>query len=262
MTQLEVIERLPVGIPRPAPLLFIHGAWHGAWCWEENFLPYFVRQGYRCYALSLRGHGTSEGKVRWASWKDYLSDIHEVARTLDLPPVLIGHSMGGYLAQKYLEFFPVTAAVLLASIPAHGILPYVARFALRHPGALLQALVTLNPYHLVGTLELAHEGLFSQDMPTEQVKKYWEKLTHESFRMVWDTSLLALPKPKRVLRTPVMVIAAEEDRLFHVGEEKATARAYHAELHVIPAMAHDVMLEKHWQEAADLTLNWLHKNHF
>ncbi len=257
---LEIIEQQPEGLVRPAPLLFVHGAWHGAWCWQEHFLPYFVRNGYRCCAVSLRGHGGSDGRVRWASWKDYLMDIHEAASRLDLSPVLIGHSMGGYLVQKYLEYFPATAAVLLASIPSHGILPYLVRFAVRHPGIFLKTALTLTPYHLVGTPELAHEGLFSPEMPVEQVRKYWEKLTHESFRMVLDSSMLALPKPKRIVKTPVLVIAAEDDQLFHVNEEKATARNYRAELHVIPAMAHDVMLEKEWQQAADLTLNWLHKN--
>jgi pimeloyl-ACP methyl ester carboxylesterase len=37
------------------PMLFVHGMSHAAWCWEEEFIPYFTALGYDCYALSLRG---------------------------------------------------------------------------------------------------------------------------------------------------------------------------------------------------------------
>ena len=36
-------------------IVFAHGAYQGAWCWKEFFMPYFSRIGYDCYALSLRG---------------------------------------------------------------------------------------------------------------------------------------------------------------------------------------------------------------
>eukprot|EP00955_Chlamydomonas_euryale_P040753 351801-Chlamydomonas_euryale.AAC.16 len=41
------------------PLLFLHGSYHGAWCWQENFLPFFADVGYNAYALSFRGQGES-----------------------------------------------------------------------------------------------------------------------------------------------------------------------------------------------------------
>ena len=43
------------------PVLFVHGAWHGAWCGDEHFLDFFADKGYRAVALSLRGHGAGRG---------------------------------------------------------------------------------------------------------------------------------------------------------------------------------------------------------
>ena len=63
--RLEIIARAPAAEPRPTPLLFVHGAWHGAWCWDEHFLGYCARRGYAAVALSLRGHGGSGGRGRW-----------------------------------------------------------------------------------------------------------------------------------------------------------------------------------------------------
>ena len=60
---LEVLCRMPAGEARPTPLLFVHGAYTAAWCWDENFLPWFAEQGYAAYAVSLSGHGASRGRA-------------------------------------------------------------------------------------------------------------------------------------------------------------------------------------------------------
>ena len=57
---LEVIDKGSATDSHPVPLLFVHGAWHAAWCWDENFLGFFADKGYRAVALSLRNHGSSD----------------------------------------------------------------------------------------------------------------------------------------------------------------------------------------------------------
>src|SRR6516165_8673357 len=48
----DVIDRGPSRAQK-APLLFVHGAWHGAWCWDEHFLDYFAAKGYRSPAVNV-----------------------------------------------------------------------------------------------------------------------------------------------------------------------------------------------------------------
>ena len=55
----EVIEKGRSSEAHPTPLLFVHGAAHAAWCWDEYFLDFFADRGYRAVALSLHGHGAS-----------------------------------------------------------------------------------------------------------------------------------------------------------------------------------------------------------
>jgi pimeloyl-ACP methyl ester carboxylesterase len=57
---LEVIDKGSGSEAHPAPLLFVHGGWHGAWCWDEHFLRFFADKGYQALAVSLRGHGNSQ----------------------------------------------------------------------------------------------------------------------------------------------------------------------------------------------------------
>jgi len=256
--QLETVTREPKGSPRPTPVLFIHGAFHGAWCWTENFLPYFAEHGYTSHALSLRGHGDSEGRERLRRTRiaDYVADVEQVIGGLPQTPILVGHSMGGLIIQKYLEKHPAPAGVLLASVPVRGLLKTIARIALRHPLAFLKANVTLSLYPIIGTPRLAGEAFFSLDMPAERRDSYFGRMQDESYFAFLDMLALNLPSPKK-MDVPLLVLGAESDFFFSPSEVEATARAYKTQAECFPNMAHDMMLEAGWQSVADCILRWL-----
>ncbi|MBK8900139.1 MAG: alpha/beta fold hydrolase [Anaerolineaceae bacterium] len=254
---LELIVRQPTSPTKRTPLLFIHGAWHGAWCWDEHFLTFFAESGYATYAPSLRGHGKSPGKekVRWSSANDYLADVAETAAKLPRPPVIIGHSMGGYLVQKFLETVSLPAAILLASVPPRGVIGTTLRIIRRFPGQFAKVNLKLSLYPLVETAALTRYQFFSSNMPHVQVQRYFELLDDESYRTFLDMLLLNLPKPSRV-RTPMLVLGGRHDTIFTVKEVEATAQAYHTEPHFFP-MAHDMMLEAGWEQVAEKMAAWL-----
>jgi len=256
--QLEIITQQPENKSHPTPILFVHGAWHAAWCWE-NFLPYFARRGYVSHAVSLRGHGNSDGreKIRWHSAsRGYVDDIAQVAKTLPSPPVIVGHSMGGYVVQKYLETHSAAAGVLLASIPVSGISGFGRRYFLEHPWQFIKAHLLLNPWNLVETPDLMKDAFFSSNVPPEEIERHFARLQPESFRMELEALFLELPRPGKV-NTPLLVLAAENDRVFSVAEQCATASCYRTEAEIFPHMAHDMMLERNWQKVADRILDWL-----
>jgi pimeloyl-ACP methyl ester carboxylesterase len=91
---LEVIDKRSATDSHPVPLLFVHGTWHAAWCWDEHFLE--ADKGCRAGALSLRGHGASSlfQPLKSCSIADYVGDVHAVVGKLGSPPVLIGHFGG------------------------------------------------------------------------------------------------------------------------------------------------------------------------
>lgn len=259
--KLEVISKHPLEKTHTTPLLFVHGAWHGAWCWD-NFLPYFANQGYEVYALSLRGHGNSEGRagIRWYSTGNYVADLAQVATSLSPFPVLIGHSMGGYIVQKYLETYSAPAAVLLATIPTVGIFGMLLRMLRRHPASTLRALLMMNPWYFVSTPALAKDYLFSDDYPDAKFLQYYPYIQSESFRMALEAAMFNLPRPRKI-KTPLLVLGAKNDRVFSVAEQQKTARAYKTEAILYPHMAHDMMLEQGWRSVADQILSWLNSKH-
>src|SRR5574341_879753 len=255
---LEVISRQPASSPRPTPLLFVHGAWHGAWCWAEHFLDYFARHGYTTHALSLRGHGASPGGdgLRWTGLSDYVADVAQVASQLPATPVVIGHSMGGAVVQKYLETHLAPAAVLLASVPPAGVLATTLRIARRHPLEFAKTNLLLSLYPLVGTPELAREAFFSPSLPDDKLRGYFAQLQDESYRAFLDMMVFSLPKPKRVT-APLLVIGGANDMIFYPYEIEATAKAYRTQAAIFPDMTHDLMLGTGWQPVADRIIAWL-----
>ncbi len=256
--QIEVVTQEPDSTPRPTPLLFVHGMWHAAWCLAEHFMPYFAQHGYTSYALSLRGHGNSEGRerLRWTSLAEYIADVAQAVSQIEKPPVLVGHSMGGMIVQKYLESHQVPAAVLMGSIPPNGLLGATLRFIRRHPLLFLKANLTMSLIHVVGTPALVREGLFSADLPQEKVESYAARLQDESYRAYVDAMVLNLPRPKRV-ETPMLVLGASDDAFFSPAAVERTGRAYRTQAEIFSGMAHNMMLESGWQAVAERILGWL-----
>ena len=256
--KLEIISKQPTEHAHPTPLLFVHGMVHTAWCWDRYFLDYFARHGYASYAVNLRGHGKSDGRerLRWTRIADFVEDVENAVRRLPGPPVLIGHSMGGFVVQKYLEDHTAAAAVLLSSPSHYGLLPTALRIARRHPLVFARTNVTLSLLPVIAAPELVREAFFSPDLPDERLTEYWKQMQDESYRAFLDMVALDLPRPRKV-KTRLLVLGAARDNMLSAGEIRATARAYGAPCDIIADVAHDSMLEQRWQAVADRILGWL-----
>ena len=101
------------GVERGRALLFLHGVGGGAWSWLPQRAA-FART-HRVYTWEARGHGAA-ARVADAGFADYLQDARE-ALTLaahDGRPVIVGHSMGGFIATILAaDGGPLTALALI-----------------------------------------------------------------------------------------------------------------------------------------------------
>lgn len=258
--RLEIISRLPLAASRRVPLVFVHGSNSAAWVWEEHFLPYFARHGYPAHAVSLSGHGGSEGfnRLQMLTLQDYVDDLAEVVDTLDRPPVVIGHSMGGMVIQKYLEQSDgLNGAVLMASVPPQGLWLTSWTMALRNPILFQQLCLvqSIGPLHPMAH-EVIRRVLFSKDMPAAWVHRFFHRWQPESQRVVLD--LLGLDLPRRTERqTPLLVMGGAEDLMVPVSVVHQTAAWYGRTAAILPGLAHATMLDTRWESAAEHLLSWL-----
>lgn len=254
---LEVLSYEPRGPRAAAPLLFVHGAFTAAWCWTEHFLPFFAERGFAAHAVSLRGHGTSDGRAQldWHSINDYVDDIAETVAGLDAMPVLVGHSMGGLVVQKYLERARVPAAVLMASVPPQGLLSASLQFAMQTPDLLRD----MNGVFAGGkaSVENLRQVLFSQPIGIDALQRYHRMMQPESQRALWDMAFFDLPQRWRMSVPPLLVLGAELDALIPARFAEATANYYGTQAEIFPGMGHGMMLEAGWEKVARRIADWV-----
>ncbi|MFO7959495.1 MAG: alpha/beta fold hydrolase [Nitriliruptoraceae bacterium] len=245
---IEALPEHPVG-GRP-PLLFVHGAWHGAWAWQEHWLPAAAAAGWHGVAVSLRGHGTSERPTHFdrTTLRHYEHDVLQAITTLPAPPVLIGHSMGGVVVQRVLERYRAApAGVLLASLPPdHGL--HVVPSLLRHdPSMLLQGLAGRPVTPRPGTL-------FGPSTAPADESRLLARLGPES----WLASQqVVLPRRPPDVRTPLLVVGGEHDLFAPPHAVARTARHYGTRAHLFRGMGHELPLEPGWDAVLDHVLTWI-----
>ena len=254
---LEVIDKGSVSDAHPVPLLFVHGGWHSASCWA-NFVDFFADAGYRAVAVSLRGHGGSPTAKRFhaCSIADYVDDVRAVADSLGGRPVLIAHSLGGFVVQRYLENHDAPAAVLVASVPPQGVLGLAMRIWSRHPWVSMRSLPVGNLTGFIGTVPLVREHLFSAHTPDEIVESSAATVQSEPFRASLIDPMVRRVRTGRVT-TPVLVLGAADDGLVTNAEVRATARAYGTDAEFFADMGHNMMLEPEWAVVAERIAAWL-----
>lgn len=239
--RLETIERGTVDRDRLS-LVFVHGYWQAAWTWDVAVMPALAERGHHCVALSLRGHGSSDGRVRGASIGDYVTDLRAVVDAFDEPPVVVGHSMGGFVAQHYLaQGNPASAVILVSPVPRKGAWGATFRVARRHPWRFIKTNLTLDVGAVVETPEAARDFLVSERLPDDFIEPYMPLLERASYRVYLD---LLLNRPDlRAVDIPALVVGGTDDGFFTEDEWSDTARALGGGLEILEGIGHQPMWE-------------------
>ncbi|WP_126443872.1 alpha/beta hydrolase [Sulfuricystis multivorans] len=260
---LEVLSYPPQsprhGVP---PLLFLHGAYTAAWCWE-HYQPFFAAAGFENHALSFSGHGKSRRREQLDSYSidDYVNDVAEAVASLRAPPVLIGHSMGGFVVQKYLERHTAPAAVLMCSVPPQGLSAAAFGMFLSQPGLLIDLNRLLAGRHVA--LDTVKNALFAQAVSRADLARYYRLAQPESHRAIWDMMLFNLPHPQQVLehlaggRDSLRIVGAAQDAIIPASLVALTAKSYGVEPVIYRGMGHGLMLEADWHRPAQELIDWL-----
>jgi pimeloyl-ACP methyl ester carboxylesterase len=97
--------------------VLVHGAWHGAWCWEQ-VVPRLAARGHAVRAIDLPGHGSDPTPPGAVGWDDYMGRMGEVIAEVDEPPILVGHSLGGAVITGAADRWPgrIRALVYLCAM--------------------------------------------------------------------------------------------------------------------------------------------------
>jgi pimeloyl-ACP methyl ester carboxylesterase len=247
-----VIERPSAPAAKP-PVLLIHGIFGGAWMWE-SYQSRLAQRGYESHALNLRGHHGSRpvpdiGKV---SLGDYVDDALEVARTLR-NPVIVGHSMGGLIAQKVAEAGVAQATVLISAAPPRWI-PIVSWLLLRKQLKFIGKLLRSEP--LIPDRGDMDELVFNRT-PVAERGPLFARVVPDSGHAGLGLSLGTIAVNESRVTAPVLVMTGLDDQFVVPRVARALAKKYGAPLREYRSFAHQIITEPGWEGPCDDVIKWM-----
>lgn len=241
------------------PLVFVHGAFAGAWTWDEHFLPYFADLGYSCHAVNLPGRRGDPDHVRLHEFgiQDFEDAVVAVVKALPRPPVLIGHSMGGFVAMRAALDCEIEAAVLISSVPPTGLAGPSVVLALSRPMLVWEIARMQSAGASEAALDTLREAIFNTHVPEATAARLMPRFQTESQRAVIEMHTVIVPPLAGFRGKPVLVLGAALDNLIPPAFVHGTAAFLGTHALILEGMGHAVMLEEYWREAAEAVKDWL-----
>ncbi|MEU4165511.1 alpha/beta fold hydrolase [Streptomyces sp. NPDC026665] len=259
----------------PTPVLFIHGLWLHAASWNP-WIDLFAEAGYAPKAPGWPGDPDTveEARANPESIADHgIDDVvahyAAVIRTLDAPPILVGHSFGGMIAQKLLGRNLAVAAVAIDAAQIKGVLPV--------PLSALRATLPVfrNPANKHRAVSLTAEQFrfaFGNAIPVEESNQLFErwaipapgKPLFEAAAANFDPHSPAAVDTANSGRGPLLLMTGGKDHTVPESVTRATLKQYRhsdavTELTEFADRGHSLTIDSGWREVADSALAWLHR---
>jgi pimeloyl-ACP methyl ester carboxylesterase len=251
-------------VAKRLPVVMIHGAFCGAWSFA-NWCAAYEAKGFAVHVPELRHHGSEQDALRslaGVSISDYCRDLRAVIERFDAPPVVIGHSLGGLLAQMLAATRNVRALVLLAPLVPWGVFPStpfecLAMQALFLEGAFWRKILpprqAIAAMHAFDCVPREERGVLLERLVPESGLALFE-----SVQWMFDSHRTSLVD-RRAITCPVLCLAGGRDRIVSPATVRRLARRYHgrARYELLPDHGHWLVGEPGWERIAAGSLAWL-----
>ncbi len=249
------------------PVIMVHGAFCGGWAFDAFRAP-FAAAGHPVLAPDLPGHGADQpaSAVVGQSMSDYARAIAALIADQPRAPFLIGHSLGGLVAQMAAVQAqragrPVAGLVLLAPSPPWGI----AGGTMEEAGSAM-ALYALGPFWAQAVEpDRFVAGLYSLDrMGPAEGRAVSKRMGAESGRALFETlnwwldPFMTTRIDAGAIKAPVFAAAGERDLIHPPSTVRQTAAKLGAAVEVFPGMSHWLIGEPGWEGVAAACLAWMH----
>jgi pimeloyl-ACP methyl ester carboxylesterase len=210
--------------------VLVHGAWHGAWCWEK-VVPLLAARGHAVRAIDLPGHGRDPKPPGAVTWDDYMDRMREAIEASGEPPILVGHSLGGAVitgaADRHADH--IRALVYLCAM-----LPDSPDFMTRfQPTSLLTGAMHPSPDGSVMELEPGIiRAAFYHDCSDGDAARAQSLLRPQpagAFQMAFELA------PGRFGRLPRHYVECLQDRAIDIASQRAMHQKMPCTVHTLDA---------------------------
>jgi alpha-beta hydrolase superfamily lysophospholipase len=254
------------------PVVFVHGLWLHADSWGA-WVDRFREAGYAPTAPGWPGEGSIEETrqnpdlVAGHGIEDVVQHYTAHIRGLDAPPIVIGHSFGGLIAQRLLGQGVASAAVAIDAAPIKGVIYLppsalrVASIALRDPRNRNRAVALTREQFRYGF------GNALTQAESDELYDRWAipspgKPLFEAAAANVSPGSPAKIDTANASRGPLLLTAGGKDHTVPASITRATRKLYHrspavTDYREFPDRGHTLALDSGWREVADSVLAWL-----
>lgn len=233
----------------------------------ENFAGFFEQRGFRCHTPAYRYHDDLRSEqsaklLTGLSIADYVEDMAECVKSFSSPPILVGHSLGGLIAQKLGARGLAKALVLLNSSVTWGTLPTTEQE--RCLGKMLMSASRFWEGTLLPDFEtMAKFGLNKLD-PSEQ-RRVFDRLGPESGRVMFELFFWMFDENETTkidyerVTCPLLFVSGSEDLAIPPSTSRLIAARYgsRATFHEAAGFGHYLTLEPEWKRISELCARWM-----
>jgi pimeloyl-ACP methyl ester carboxylesterase len=248
-------------------IVFIHGLFMNPKSWE-NWIGYFEAKGYKCYAPAYPYHDGKPNDLRndisneltKLSISDVVKSYEEFIDTLPQKPILIGHSVGGFITQKLIELNKGVLGICIDSAPPNGIFTFKWSFWRAN-------LPVINPFKgnspFKPSVNWFHDAFCNTMTIAETIAIYNEYVVPESRNI--PRSMLNDPYGKinfNLPHHPLLFISGEKDNIIPTSLNVSNLKAYNdrnsvRDFKTFPNRTHYICGQKGWEEVAEFVQDWI-----
>ncbi|GAK33966.1 alpha/beta hydrolase [Iodidimonas nitroreducens] len=203
------------------PMVMIHGMWSRGNCWA-HLRAHFEALGHRVLTPTLPFHDVPAAspppsRLGSASLNDYADALEAEIKAFDHDAILIGHSMGGLLAQKIAARGLGSRLICLAPAPSAGMNPFLMGPLKSFYKTTLRPGFWNKPHK--PDWETARWSVFNGPVPEAEARRVYEDYVWESGRALFELALWffdgeqAASVNRDRIRMPVLVAVGAEDRI-------------------------------------------------
>jgi pimeloyl-ACP methyl ester carboxylesterase len=252
-------------------VLFIHGMFMTQRCWD-GWIGYFQKRGYQCFAPSWPGRHLTIDKLRSLhpdlqlgklTLDDVVSHFERILRGLPETPVIIGHSMGGLVAQILINRGLGAAGVAVDPAPPLGVFPTQWSFV-RANWPVLNPFIPASTPHRMSLKQFQYA--FVNGMPLEEQRRAYEEQVVPESRRVGRGALTRVARLDFSLpHAPLLILAGSIDHIIPPGLNRANYARYKrspslTDFHEFSGRNHYGIGQAGWEEMAAWVADWLGKN--
>jgi pimeloyl-ACP methyl ester carboxylesterase len=249
-------------------VFFIHGMYMTPLCWE-HWETRFQASGFRTSSPAWPGRDRPIAELRnrhpdpelgTLALKSIVEHLAAILRTLDEPPVLIGHSMGGLVTQLLLQMDLAAAGIVIHTAPPLGVFTTQLSF-------LKSNWPHITPFANQGVpIRMTFERFqytFVNGMSEEDQRAAFDRYVVPESRRIPRQSLAPYARIKyKKKRAPLLFVAGRSDHIIPASLNRKNWRRYAAapsetDFKEFPGRNHFTLGQPGWEAVADQCISWI-----